>query len=338
MVKVMLELEDNLFKWAKSQIDDLGPLELLKEQASSRKYYRVTSKGKSFILAYSDPQKELNIEFIEYSEFLIKNNVSVPKIKAFDSENGFMLIEDFGNKVLLDEINSSNRKKLYLLAIDQIIKLQSADTNNDINELNEISVKEQMKLFEEWFLFDYLKLEVHSLEKDFINDAYIFISNKFLGQKRTLCHFDFELRNLMLREDGTIGVLDFQDLTYGPFTLDLVSLIKDIDNPVSNKEIEYYLEAYVSLSKEAGITITEDLNSLNEDLDFAGLQRQLRILGTLARLHIRDGKSFRLPDLQQTLIYVIETSTKYDELKEFSQLLKSKVQPALEKHLGGIND
>ena len=173
----MLELEDNLFKWAKSMVADLGPMELLREQASSRKYYRVTSKEKSFILAYSDPQKELNNEFIKYSGFLIKNNVSVPKIEAFDFENGFMLIEDFGDKVFLDEVNSSNRKSLYLLAIDQIIKLQSIETNDDINELNEVSVKEQMKLFEEWFLLDYLKLEIHSLEKDIINDAYIFISN-----------------------------------------------------------------------------------------------------------------------------------------------------------------
>ena len=330
----MLELEDNLFKWAKSQIADLGPMELLKEQASSRKYYRVNSKGKSYILAFSDPQKELNNEFIKYSEFLITNNVSVPRIEAFDTENGFMLIEDFGDKVFLDEVDTRNRKDLYLLAIDQIIKLQSAETNDDINELNRTSVKEQMQLFEEWFLFGYLELEVHSSEKRIINDAYAFISKKFVNQKRTLCHFDFELRNLMLREDGTIGVLDFQDLTYGPFTLDLVSLIKDIDNPISNEEINYYLEAYISLSNEAGITINKDLISLNEDLDFSGLQRQLRILGTLSRLHLRDGKSFRLPDLKQTLFYVIETSNKHDELKKFSNLLKSKVQPALEERLG----
>ena len=330
----MLELEDNLFKWAKSQIADLGPMELLKEQASSRKYYRVNSKGKSYILAFSDPQKELNNEFIKYSEFLITNNVSVPRIEAFDTENGFMLIEDFGDKVFLDEVDARNRKDLYLLAIDQIIKLQSAETNDDINELNKTSVKEQMQLFEEWFLLGYLELEVHSSEKRIINDAYAFISKKFVNQKRTLCHFDFELRNLMLREDGTIGVLDFQDLTYGPFTLDLVSLIKDIDNPISNEEINYYLEAYISLSNEAGITINKDLISLNEDLDFSGLQRQLRILGTLSRLHLRDGKSFRLPDLKQTLFYAIETSNKHDELKKFSNLLKSKVQPALEERLG----
>jgi len=331
----MLGIEDNLFKWAQSQIADLGTMELLREQASSRKYYRSTARGKSFILVFSDPKKELNDEFIKYSEFLIKNNVSVPKIEAFDPENGFMLIEDFGDKVFLDEINTGNRKELYLLAIDQIIKLQSADANDDVNELNEISVKQQMGLFEEWFLSSYLDLAVSLSEKDIINDAYIFISKKFLGQKKTLCHFDYELRNLMLREDGTIGVLDFQDLTYGPFTLDLVSLIRDIDNPISFKEIEYYLEAYVSLSVEAGIITTDDLISLNEDLDFSGLQRQLRILGTLSRLHIRDGKSFRLPDLKQTLFYVIETSKKYDELKEFSLLLKSRVQPALKERLGG---
>ena len=103
---------------------------------------------------------------------------------------------------------------------------------------------------------------------------------------------------------------------------------------LGNKEIEYYLEAYVSLSNEAGINIKEDLISLNEDLDFAGLQRQLRILGTLCRLHIRDGKSFRLPDLKQTLFYVVETCNKYAELKEFLQFLKLKVKPTLEERLG----
>ena len=98
-----------------------------------------------------------------------------------------------------------------------------------------------------------------------------------------------------------------------------------------------YINARTGFLK-LSVHVAEDLISLNEDLDFAGLQRQLRILGTLARLHVRDGKSFRLPDLKQTLIYVIETSNKYDGLKEFSQLLKSKVQPALEENLGGIND
>ena len=330
----MIGLEDNLLKWAKSQLADIVDITPLREQASSRKYYRVNATGKSFILAFSDPQKELNNEFIKYSEFLIQNNISVPRIEAFDLEHGFILIEDFGDKVFLDLINVNNRKDLYLMGIEQIIKLQSIDAKDDIAELNEVSVWAQMALFEEWFLDGYLELDVSTSEKDIINQAYIYISKEFLGQKKTLCHFDFELRNLMLKEDGTIGVLDYQDLVYGPFTLDLVSLIKDIENPIPNQEIEYYLKEYVSLANEAGIARSDDLISLNKDLDFAGLQRQLRILGTLSRLHIRDGKSFRLPDLKQTLFYVVETCNKYAELKEFLQFLKLKVKPTLEERLG----
>tara|TARA_B100000686_G_scaffold350311_1_gene445934 strand:- start:1480 stop:2484 length:1005 start_codon:yes stop_codon:yes gene_type:complete len=329
----MLEVEENLFKWAKSHIPDIGTMETLREQASSRKYFRVSSAGKSFILVFSDPKKELNDEFIKYSEFLIKNQVSVPRIEAFDVKNGFMLIEDFGDKVFQHEINLDNQKDLYLLAIDQIIKLQLADKNKDIKELNEILVKEQMALFEEWFLSGYLSLEINKTETSLINEAYIYISKKFLDQTKTLCHFDFELRNLMLKEDGTVGVLDFQDLIHGPYTLDLVSLIKDIDNPISNKEIKFYLEVYLSLAEEAGIDIAFDSISALEDLDFAGLQRQLRILGTLSRLYIRDGKSFRLPDLKQTLFYAIEVSQNYDELKKFSNFLEIKVLPALNARL-----
>ena len=142
----------------------------------------------------------------------------------------------------------------------------------------------------------------------------------------------------MLKEDGTIGVLDFQDLIYGPLTLDLVSLIKDLDNPISDKETEFYLKAYLLMAQDAGIDVAHDLNTLHEELEFAGLQRQLRILGTLCRLHLRDRKSFRLPDLKQTLLYVIEASQKYDELKEFSNFLKLKVQPVLDERLGENND
>jgi len=329
----MLEVEENLFKWAKSHIPDIGTMETLREQASSRKYFRVSSAEKSFILVFSDPKKELNDEFIKYSEFLIKNQVSVPRIEAFDVKNGFMLIEDFGDKVFQHEINLDNQKDLYLLAIDQIIKLQLADKNKDIKELDEILVKEQMALFEEWFLSGYLSLEINKTETSLINEAYIYISKKFLDQTKTLCHFDFELRNLMLKEDGTVGVLDFQDLIHGPYTLDLVSLIKDIDNPISNKEIKFYLDVYLSLAEEAGIDIAFDSTSALEDLDYAGLQRQLRILGTLSRLYIRDGKSFRLPDLKQTLFYAIEASQNYDELKKFSNFLEIKVLPALNARL-----
>ena len=65
----------------------------------------------------------------------------------------------------------------------------------------------------------------------------------------------------------------------------------------------------------------------------AGLQRQLRILGTLSRLHLRDGKSHRLPDLNKTLNFISETASRYEELEDFFQLVQKKIFPELNKVL-----
>ena len=54
-----------------------------------------------------------------------------------------------------------------------------------------------------------------------------------------LCHFDFEFRNLVTLEDSELGILDFQDLCIGPYSLDLVSIMKDIDNPLDKEFSEY---------------------------------------------------------------------------------------------------
>lgn len=40
-------------------------------------------------------------------------------------------------------------------------------------------------------------------------------------------HRDFMPRNLMLPEQGGLGVLDFQDAVYGPVTYDIASLMRD---------------------------------------------------------------------------------------------------------------
>ena len=43
-----------------------------------------------------------------------------------------------------------------------------------------------MQLFEEWFLSNYLKLEVKEEDQNIINNAYLAISKNFLGQQITL--------------------------------------------------------------------------------------------------------------------------------------------------------
>ena len=250
-------------------------------------------------------------------------------------KKGFMIVEDFGDKVLQLEMNLENQKEFYKEALNQIHKIQGVQPFQGLNILSEETLKQQMRLFEEWFLSGLLDLEYSDDEKDIVCDAYNFIAKECVHQPFVLCHFDFEFRNLMLTSDGSIGILDFQDLCIGPYALDFVSILKDIENPLIDRDLSDYLKQCLAGlgSSEMSISSCEELK---RDIDFAGVQRQLRILGTLSRLHLRDKKSFRLHDLIQTLRFLIDDTAKYKELKALSNFLKKKVQPKLLQTLKAI--
>ena len=180
-----------------------------------------------------------------------------------------------------------------------------------------------------------MDLEYSDDEKSIVFEAYNFIAKECAQQPFVLCHFDFEFRNLMLTSDGSIGILDFQDLCVGPYTLDFVSILKDIENPLIDTDLSAYLKYCLVGLGSSEISIPS-FEGLKRDIDFGGFQRQLRILGTLARLHLRDKKSFRLNDLIQTLKFLMDDTANYEELKGLSDFLKEKVEPKLLQTLKAI--
>ena len=137
----------------------------------------------------------------------------------------------------------------------------------------------------------------------------------------------------MVLEDGCAGILDFQDSIIGPIFLDPVSLLKDLDRVWKPEDLEGFLSDYILKARIAGILPDVEETVMKRWFDLAGLQRQLRILGTLSRLHLRDGKSYRLVDLKQTLLYMIDASSGYKNLTELSIFLQKRILPALESNL-----
>jgi hypothetical protein len=332
----MTEMKDDLLNWALSQGPNLGfntiiSLKPLREQASLRSYFRIETERGTKIGVVSEQFSKENQLFKNHSSFLLENGLSVPAVEAYDHEKGLMILEDFGDKVLQLEINAENKSYLYKHAIKEVQKIQLCDTSPDLTILSKRKLEEQMKLFEKWFLSGFLNLEFSDGEKKLVHDSWKIISRECAHQNYATCHFDFEFRNLMLLPDNTIGILDFQDLCVGPYALDLVSILKDIENPLTRIELMEYMQFYINELKYSEGEVTLSIENLERDIDFAGFQRQFRILGTLSRLHLRDKKSFRLFDLIQTLKFLIEDSIKYDDLKDLGEFLKGKIQPRLEK-------
>ena len=337
----MKVMKDELLNWTLLQGSKLGYKDIisfdpLREQASLRSYFRATTNNGTKILVSSKPGSEENKLFKLHSNFLIKNGIAAPKVEASDHERGFMLLEDFGDKVLQLEIDSKNKEEFYKKAIKQIHKIQSCNPSSGLTKLTAKILRDQMKLFEEWFLSGLLNLKFSDYDNQVLKDSWNIISTECSKQPYTLCHFDFEFRNLMLLSEGNIGILDFQDLCIAPYTIDLVSILKDLENPLTNKELIDYLQFYYEGNQDFGEISKSKLDDLKKDVDFAGFQRQFRILGTLSRLHLRDQKSFRLSDLIQTLKFLHEDSINYPDLKEMGELLKDKVEPKLIETLESI--
>lgn len=110
--------------------------------ASFRKYDRLilnTFPKRNFILMDSPLiHYDLNI-FILVNEFLHKNGFSVPKIYSKDLENGFLILEDFGDitiekylslHALQIEESEADKIQIYSLMLDVLTKLQSIDRSN----------------------------------------------------------------------------------------------------------------------------------------------------------------------------------------------------------------
>ena len=336
----MTEMKDDLLNWALKQrsslgFEDIESLQPLREQASLRHYFRIHTDTGTKIGLISKPNSKQNELFEIHSNFLKKNGIKVPKVEVFDHQKGFMILEDFGDKVVQLVINEENKEFLFKKSLKQIHKLQVVQPPADLIKLTGERLNQQMSLFSEWFLTSFLGLDYSANDKKMINDSWDLIAKECSQQPHVLCHFDFEFRNLMLLEKNEIGILDFQDLCLGPYAIDLVSILKDIENPLSHEDLLNYLQFYIDGNKSNKLDKLK-LSDVEKDLDFAGFQRQLRILGTLSRLHLRDKKSFRLKDLKQTLKFLQEDIEKYAPLKELATFLTEKVEPKLIKTLRDI--
>ena len=221
------------------------------------------------------------------------------------------------------------------MALDQMIAIQLCPPHPYIKQLSESDLLKQMQLFEEWFLKEFLDYHPNKKQKSNLNSLYKDIAECLLKQPQVLCHFDFESRNLMLTKDGKAGILDYQDARTGPIMLDPASLFRDLYKNWSEKEVYNYLKMYISKANSIGL-LEGSTNSMVKWFDFCCLQRQLRILGTLARLHLRDNKSFRLIDLPKSLEFTLAVARKYKTLEDFALFLDRDISPLLDINLKNL--
>jgi len=270
--------------------------------ASFRSYYRILNADKSYILMFAPVGYEDPKPFIKIATFLQENNFFAPQIFAYQSEDGFLLLQDFGdinfNKAL--QQNPLIELSLYKKACLVLVNLQKLTTKPKILSYNNYILLKEAWLFIDWYL-PWQKKQATILQKAFYKNELLKLFDKLNKQNHYLVLRDYHVDNLMLINYNNcqeVGLLDFQDALIGSFAYDLVSLLEDARRDIDkqNKIIlyQYFLE-------QSGY----DKNSFDVDYQVLSLQRNLKILGIFARLAIRDNKQQYLqfiPRVKQLII------------------------------------
>ena len=289
--------------------------------ASFRQYFRLTKSEKTVLLMDSSLEKESLSPFIDVTSRLLNAGVKAPKILEKNLDDGFLIIEDFGNTHYLNVLNESNFQELYSNAIDEIIKMQNAETKN-LPLYDKEFLHFEMDLMKDWYLEKNLNITLHKTQQEIIKNALNAISDIVLSQPQDVfVHRDYHSRNIMLTQTNVIGVIDYQDAMNGAITYDLVSLLKDCYIEFEREEIE---KLALEFRDKKGLNAGDA--EFIKWFDFMGLQRHIKVLGIFSRLYLRDGKDGYLKDIPLTLKYTIETAARYDETKELAKLLQE-VQP-----------
>lgn len=309
---------DKINEWIKTTKYENYSIELASADASFRKYYRLTSDNDTFLLMDSSLEKTSIFPFLDVTSKLSKIGVKVPQIFEQNLEDGFLIIEDFGDTLYLDILSYDNFEDLYKKAIDMIIEMQEADTEG-LPLYDKSFLHQEMDLMAEWYMKKLLPITKLSKEQTNVMELTLEnISKVVLSQPQNVfVHRDFHSRNIMMTKSGEIATIDYQDAVNGAVTYDLVSLLKDAYIEFQDEDI-YPLALYFRDKKNLDVSDEEFIKWF----DFMSMQRHLKILGIFSRLYIRDKKRGFLKDIPLTLKYLFDTSRKYEETKALTELLK----------------
>ncbi|WP_296823310.1 phosphotransferase, partial [Sulfurovum sp.] len=226
----------------KAWLEEIGwddsSIEVASEDASFRSYYRLRKEDETYILMDSSLLVESLPPFVEMNERLSTVKVRVPSIIVKNIKLGYLILEDFGSTHYLDILNDDNHHKLYKKAIDEIIKMQQADTTG-LPPYDKDFLLFEMDLMQEWYLEKYLDIVLSQEQQESIKKTLETIADVVLEQPQGLfVHRDYHSRNIMLTPKGEVGVIDFQDARVGAITYDLVSLLKDCYIEWDKNEVE----------------------------------------------------------------------------------------------------
>jgi aminoglycoside/choline kinase family phosphotransferase len=312
---------DQLRAWLTAHcIQDEFSLAPASADASFRRYFRVSSGGRTWIAMDAPPPQEDCRPFVQVAALMHEAGLHVPQIVAQDVERGFLLLSDLGTTTYLNGFTDANTDGLMHDAVDALIRLQRASRLGVLPPYDAALLKREIDLFPDWYVARHLRTTFSDTQRETFEGVAQRLIDSALAQPCVYVHRDYMPRNLMLSTPNP-GVLDFQDAVYGPVTYDIASLMRDafVSWP-EERELDWVIR-YWERAKKAGVPVNADYADFWRAFEWMGLQRHIKVLGIFARINYRDGKPHYLADTPRFVAYARRVATRYRELAPLARLL-----------------
>ncbi len=244
--------------------------------ASFRRYFRVVAGPRRAVLMDAPPAHEDSRPFLAAAAHLAARGFAAPRVLATDLAAGLILLEDFGDRRMREavEADPAIEEAVYAQAIDLLVDLHDGDGGA-------LPVYDAAVLHREVGLFPEYYAPAVGLTVDMAGwrAAWDAVFARLADAPPVTVLRDYHAENIMLLDDGRLGLLDFQDALAGHPAYDVVSILQD-----ARRDVAPALEARMLARYRARRPL--------DDAAYAvlGAQRNTKILGIFTRLWRRDGK------------------------------------------------
>jgi aminoglycoside/choline kinase family phosphotransferase len=278
-----------------SEILSQGNFSPLKAHASTKKFYLGKFDGRERLLIVFELGKEERENFHKLTNFLLSQQISVPRIvHSPDDDEPFLITEFVEGKLLSQTICDEpifekaleEAKKFSLLKLDSSKGLEFSTL--DFARLNY-----ELNFFLLHFCEGFLNESVDQETRKALNS----LAKEVDSFPKSLCHRDYHSENIIVK-NGNIFILDYQDALFAPRTYDFASL---------------YVDGYFNFSKKARESIKNyalsHFGALEEEFLKTALERTLKALGTFGFQIVHRKKAKYIASVKRTVNYLDELAT-----------------------------
>lgn len=237
--------------------------------------------------------------FAAVAAYLRGQGLSAPEILAADYAQGFVILEDLGDALFADVLaDGGHEKMLYANAVEVLARIHTERAPPTLGNgiplfaYDDVALIAETDLLTQWFLP--LALGRAATPDEIADHRALWTAalEGIGGGRRVLVHRDYHAQNLLWlpQRDGVarVGLIDFQDAVAGSPAYDLISLIEDARRDVSPAVAQAATAHYLSTMAAQGTPLDEA--AFRREMAVMAAQRNAKIVGIFARLHLRDGK------------------------------------------------